>query len=139
MTEEYVRKSDVVKVLTNNRVHFGDMVKITSEMKDLETLRAKPCEDCVSREAVREGMTKYGFRAALMTVAKFVEDELPSVTSKQKTGDFTRQELEDWLYSICLNNVGTDFCKYIEEIISRLDGFERYVEDMREESNERCH
>ena len=50
---------------------------------------------------------------------------------RPKGGDFTRQELENWLYSICLNNVGTDFCKDTEEIISRLDGFEQYVKDMR--------
>lgn len=37
MTEEYVRKSDVVKVLTNNGVHFNDMVKITSEIRALDT------------------------------------------------------------------------------------------------------
>ena len=49
----------------------------------------------------------------------------------RRKGEFTRQELEDWLYSICLNNVGTAFCKDVEEIISRLDGFEKYVEDMR--------
>lgn len=46
---------------------------------------------------------------------------------------YSRQELEDWLYSICLNNVGTDFCKDVEEIISRLDGFEQYIADKRGE------
>ncbi len=33
----------------------------------------------ISREAVREGMMKYGFHAPDMTVHEFVEDELPSV------------------------------------------------------------
>lgn len=33
----------------------------------------------ISREAVRDGMMKYGFHAPDMTVHEFVEDELPSV------------------------------------------------------------
>lgn len=35
--------------------------------------------DLISREAVRDGMMKYGFVAPDMTVHEFVEDELPSV------------------------------------------------------------
>ena len=35
--------------------------------------------DLISREAVRDGMKKYGFHAPDMTVHEFVEDELPSV------------------------------------------------------------
>jgi len=54
MTEEYVRMSDAVRVLTNNGVHFCDLVKMTSEMKALETLKDEPCEDCVSREFMYE-------------------------------------------------------------------------------------
>ena len=48
----------------------------------LKAAEEQPCEDAVSREAVREGMTKYGFRAPDMTVTEFVEDELPPVTPK---------------------------------------------------------
>lgn len=40
--EDCVRISDIVKVLTNNRVHFGDMVKITSEFKSLPPVTPKP-------------------------------------------------------------------------------------------------
>lgn len=40
--EDAVRISDVVKVLTNNRVHFVDMVKITSEFKELPPVTPKP-------------------------------------------------------------------------------------------------
>lgn len=64
------------------------------------------------------------------TIDRYIR-ELPRVAPERPKGDFTRQELENWLYSICLNNVGTDFCKDTEEIISRLDGFEQYVKDMR--------
>ncbi len=47
----------------------------------------QPCEDCVSRQAVKEGMIKYGFHAPDMTVTEFVEDELLSVTPKPPTSD----------------------------------------------------
>jgi hypothetical protein len=36
-------------------------------------------DDLISRNAVRDGMMKYGFQAPDMTVHEFVEDELPSV------------------------------------------------------------
>ena len=50
---------------------------------------------------------------------------------------FTREELENWLYTICYNNIDGNeedmkFAKHTEEIIRRLDGFERYVKDKRE-------
>ena len=44
---------------------------------------------------------------------------------------FTRKDLESWLYEIAMNNFGTEFEKSCIEIISRLDGFERFVEDKR--------
>ena len=40
--------------------------------------------NAVSREAVRKGMLKYGFHAPDMTVAEFVEDELPPVPARPK-------------------------------------------------------
>ena len=42
------------------------------------------CDDAISREAVRQGMLKYGFTAPDMTVHEFVEDELPSVQPSRK-------------------------------------------------------
>lgn len=44
-------------------------------------------EDCVNRQAVKEGMIKYGFHAPDMTVTEFIEDELPPVTPKIPTSD----------------------------------------------------
>lgn len=46
-------------------------------------------------------------------------------------GEFTRRELESWLYAIAINNTQNELGSSCEEIISRLDGFERYVSDMR--------
>ena len=58
----------------------------------------------------------------------------------EEHGYFKRSDLESWLYEIAFNNVDgseTDrkFAEACEEIIKRLDGFERYVKDKREEEN----
>lgn len=46
-------------------------------------------------------------------------------------GNFTREELESWLYEIAMNNIGNELEKMCVEIIGRLDGFERFVVDKR--------
>ena len=46
-------------------------------------------------------------------------------------GNFKREELESWLYEIAGNNMDNEFGTYCEELISRLDGFERFVVDRR--------
>lgn len=46
-------------------------------------------------------------------------------------GDFTRKELESWLYRIASNNLDNELGRSCEEIIYRLNGFERFVSDMR--------
>lgn len=43
------------------------------------TPKLSTSEDCVSRQMVKKGMIKYGFRAPDMTVTEFIEDELPPV------------------------------------------------------------
>ena len=58
------------------------------------------------------------------------------LTEKQElneiVGDsFTRKELESWFYEIAMNNIGNELEKSCVEIISRLDGFERFVVDKR--------
>ena len=53
----------------------------------------EPCEDAVSRQAVKEQMIYYGFHAPDMTVTEFVEDCLPSVNPyKTKTGHWILHE-----------------------------------------------
>ena len=49
-------------------------------------------KDAVSREAVRQGMVKYGFHAPDMTVTEFVEDELPSVQPERLHGEWISRE-----------------------------------------------
>lgn len=51
---------------------------------------------------------------------------------------FTRDELQSWLYEIVMNNMdGSEkdkvFADCVVEIIDRLEGFERYVEEKRRE------
>lgn len=50
---------------------------------------------------------------------------------ERPTGDFTRNELESWLYRIASNNLDNELGRSCEEIICRLNGFERFVSDMR--------
>ena len=75
------------------------------------------------------------------TLAAFMmgwNDALDAAAENAPTIDaFTREELESWLYTICYNNIDGNeedmkFAKHTEEIIRRLDGFERYVKDKRE-------
>lgn len=47
----------------------------------IKALEQQPCEDAISRQAVKEQMIKYGFHAPDMTVKEFVED-LPSVSTE---------------------------------------------------------
>lgn len=48
------------------------------------------------------------------------------------SGSFTRAELEAWLYRIAFNNTDNSLGSNCEEIIKRLDGFERFCKDRRE-------
>jgi len=63
--------------------------------------------------------------------AREIIDNAPTIEA------FTCEELENWLYTIIYNNIDGNeedmkFAKHTEEIIRRLDGFERYVKDKRE-------
>ena len=60
----------------------------------IAALKAEPCEDCVSREAVLDALTKIGrwkhyFNEA-QTVAECIRaiENLPPVTPKQRTGEW---------------------------------------------------
>ena len=59
-----------------------------------------------------------------------MKDYLTEKNQKETETVKYRKYFEGWLYEILNNNFeNKEFCKPIEEIISRLDGFERYVED----------
>ena len=77
----------------------------------------EPCEDAISRQAVKEQMIKYGFHAPDMTVTEFVED-LPPVNPQPKTGHW----IGDKAYPICFKCN----CNIIEEYISCLNYAEMY-------------
>ena len=52
----------------------------------IKALEQKPCEDCISRQAVNEGFKKYaGGSFAYGCVWDYI-NKLPSVTPKEKTG-----------------------------------------------------
>lgn len=53
---------------------YGELCYKASKWNEVEM-----CEDCISRQAVKEPMIKYGFHAPDMTITEFVES-LPPVT-----------------------------------------------------------
>lgn len=65
------------------------------------------------------------------TIAKLVEGISENARPQ---GDFTRKELVSWLWTIAINNTENELGRSCKEIIHRLDGFERYVSDIREEA-----
>ena len=68
----------------------------------------------------------YGVNWAKNTIAN-----LPYKQNERPNNNFTRKELESWLYQIAFNNTDNELSKNCEEIIKRLDGFERFCADMR--------
>lgn len=84
---------------------YGDMMDSTPYYEAIDfaikLLEQQPCEDCISRQAVKEQMIKYGFKAPDMTVTEFVEDCLPPVTPKSKTGHWIKQEDGTYKCSNC--------------------------------------
>ena len=88
--EEAIRWLDAIK---KYYIHGGDEAYDKKRMKAIDmaikALETQPCEDCISRQAVKNGMIKYGFHAPDMTVTEFVEDCLPSITPK-----YTDEEID---------------------------------------------
>lgn len=64
---------------------------------------------------------------------KRMEKEYYKQMKRQMQFKFTRAELESWLYVMASNNFGNSLGDACEEIVSRLDEFERFVIDMRKE------
>ena len=95
------------------RLYLGNE-KFTADIEAIgiaiDALNKQPCEDCISRKAVKEQMIKYGFKAPDMTVTEFVEDCLPSVTPKPKTGHWEMCEDADGIYGVCdICGIDADF------------------------------
>ena len=78
-------ESAKMEISVNDMREISDMfvTKCRAESK-LKALQ-KPCEDAVSRQVIKERLSKYGFHAPDMTITEFIED-IPSVTPKIKTG-----------------------------------------------------
>lgn len=60
------------------------LIKPSQNTTTLRQLMQPTSEDCVSRQAVKKGMIKYGFRAPDMTVTEFIEDELPPMFESEE-------------------------------------------------------
>lgn len=88
--DDCISRKSVIDVLIRNRVHFCDMVRITSELKELPSVTPKveECEDAINRKDLDEcielmtdikGDTVYAVRMSDIR-------QLPPVTPKQKMG-----------------------------------------------------
>jgi len=55
------------------------------------------------------------------------------INDYENTSLFSRKELEGWLYEICLNNEGSLYGEHIKDLIDRLDGFENYCWEHKED------
>ena len=80
----------------------------------IQALEQEPCEDAISRQAVKEQMIKYGFHAPDMTVTEFVEDLPPvpceDIISRQAeigTVDEVVDESVDECHFLCQWNSGS--------------------------------
>lgn len=52
--------------------------------------------DYISREAIKDAMLRYGFKAPDMTVTEFVEDELPAADVEPVRHGAWYPRFEDW-------------------------------------------
>lgn len=87
--KEFVREA--IKSLEQNTVsqetYDSEYLARKQAEQELYEIQQNTSDDCVSRQAVKEGMIKYGFHAPDMTVTEFIEDELPPVTPKIPSSD----------------------------------------------------
>ena len=86
MTKEEAKEIlEEVKDLDDSMYQYISAYEEALDMA-IKALSQEPCEDAVSRQAVKEQMIKYGFHAPDMTVTEFIED-LPSVLPKRERSD----------------------------------------------------
>ena len=79
-----------LQLIGEMKIFAKSQYRINGEFKDKQgcpLINIEQSEDCVSRQAVKEGMIKYGFHAPDMTVTEFIEDELLLATPKISTSD----------------------------------------------------
>lgn len=109
----YSRKS-VIDVLTRNGVHFCDLVRITSELKELPpvTPEATECEDIISRilERMWNCRGKHTTSIDKVKMEQIIREYLPSVTPKQRTG---RWEWVQYDYNPKIGNWHCSECRCI--------------------------
>ena len=96
--------------------------------------RLSACNDWIEKAKDKETKIRASAVKAYISEVIMTIDNAPTVAERPK-GEFTRKELESWLYQIAFNNTDNELSKDCEEIISRLDGFERFVVDMRGDNN----
>lgn len=94
MTLEQAREflQDRIRFIDEN---YPEAINYKKALKTaVRELGKQRCEDCISRQYVKEQMIKYGFHAPDMTVTEFVED-MPSVTPQPKVGQWIEGKYRD--------------------------------------------
>lgn len=88
--EDCISRKSVIDVLTRNRVHFCDMVRITSELKELPSVTPEvtECEDIISRilERMWNCRGKHTTSIDKVKMEQIIRENLSFVTTKQKIG-----------------------------------------------------
>ena len=121
MTRE--EREDAIDIFEHNwtRLVNGDYTEEKLNIaigKALEALKAEPCGDAVSREALLEKLEEWDWQDLYLPVHfKELVDDLPSVTPKQRTGKWilVRNKLGATIDRICSccnrsHEKTSDFC-----------------------------
>ncbi|MBQ1572312.1 MAG: hypothetical protein IIZ78_14385, partial [Clostridiales bacterium] len=112
----------IEKYQKEHPLHFGTMIDVTA-------VSSKEGADIISQtiEKISKKVDQDTDIWCICEMAKMYMQGVKPVYPVRPQGEFSRKDLESWLYQIAMNNIGTDFEKSVVEIIHRLDGFERFV------------
>ena len=85
-------KEEAIEILNKERGYMKNhagKAQVEAFTMAIKALEQKFCDDCISRQVVKEQMIKYGFHAPDMTVTEFVND-LPSVKPMRSKGHWVK-------------------------------------------------
>lgn len=110
--KDYKYDTETKDFLVYRNMYTGDEMHI-ERPTPVYRLEQESYDDCISRRAVKEQMTKYGFHAPDMTVTEFVEDILPATPKKMgRWIECMPSGAEEWCYKCSECN----FWKYTKTI-----------------------
>lgn len=114
--------------------------RLYTQIKNGTLLYDCKIKDCVSRSEAKRFFKNWenvdGYyhskskhdKIPITEALAYIEDLQPAYPISEKT-IFSREYLECWLYEIAFENSENKFGDFIEDLISRLDGFELFVKE----------